>query len=322
MVKQLGQIKLHAALWIIVPLLLFATSAEAAKYAGESFTLGAGARPLALGGAFVALADDASGIYYNPAGLALATRNQVVLLHSETFGSLVNHDFVGFRHPVTMSGKAAGLGLGIYRVGGGGIKLTEWDADLGRPVVTEEVGHYDYLLLAGGGLQLSTKLRLGAAAKVIMRSLGHDSGYGLGVDLGMQYEPMTDLALGLAVRDASSSFLSYDNGTQESILPAVRLGGSYMLRFDQFTIRGIGETEILFEGRKYAAQLWMNNISADFRYGGELGYREVVFFRAGSDINRLTLGVGLRFDRFSLDGAFLDHPDLDNSYRLSLAVDF
>ncbi|MDE2291861.1 MAG: hypothetical protein KGL53_07240, partial [Elusimicrobia bacterium] len=38
--------------------------------AATFLTLGFGARPLALGESFVAVADDVSALYYNPAGLA------------------------------------------------------------------------------------------------------------------------------------------------------------------------------------------------------------------------------------------------------------
>ncbi len=322
MVNRLRRHRTRRSLRIAVLLLLAATPLWGAKYAGESFSLGANARALALGGGYTALSGDASGIYYNPAGLAQLVGNQAVLLHSETFGSLINHDFVAVARPTIMSGKEGGLGLGIYRVGGGGIKLTEWDADLGRPVVIEEVGHYDYLLQAGGGLKLSQKFRLGAAAKIIIRSLGNESGYGLGIDLGAQYQLSNSLGFGLTILNATSSFLSYDNGERESILPAVRLGGAFRRQMSSFSLLLTGETEVLFEGRQQAAQVWMNDLSADFRFGGELGFHEVIFFRAGSDIGKLTMGVGLRFNRFVVDGAFLDHPDLDNSYRLSLGVNF
>ena len=41
---------------------------------GEFLLLGAGARGLALGGAYAAMASDASALYYNPAGLSLMER--------------------------------------------------------------------------------------------------------------------------------------------------------------------------------------------------------------------------------------------------------
>ena len=73
----------------VLPALAFAKgpSTSAATY----LNLGFGARPLAVGEAYVALADDASALHYNPAGLAfpgpVKTRNsdksyEMLLSHS------------------------------------------------------------------------------------------------------------------------------------------------------------------------------------------------------------------------------------------------
>lgn len=297
-----------------------AAEALGAKYAGESFRLGAGARPLALGGAFVALSDDPSAVYYNPAGLALVGGKQLLLLHSETFGSLINHDFIAYSRPTRFGTRTGSIAIGIYRVGGGGILLTEWDADRGRPVVKSEESHYDYLMLFGGGFALSERWRAGGTAKVILRSLAQNSAWGLGIDCGLQYGRVDAFSAGLTISDLTSSFLSYDNGTRESILPSMRLGLSYARRFQPLLARVIADGEFLFEGRKSSAQYHTGNVSLDTHLGAELSYESLVYFRAGSDIGRLTFGVGLRFHRFRLDGAFMDHKDLDNSYRLSLNI--
>ena len=142
----------------------------------------------------------------------------------------------------------------------------------------------------------------------------------MGLDVGIQYDVAPDLALGLTVSDITSSFLSYDNGTRESILPSVKLGGSYAYHYQRLIARAIIDAEFLFEGRRSAAQFHTGRLSLDTHWGGELGYDNLVFFRAGSDIGRLTFGVGVAFNRFRLDGAFMDHKDLDNSYRLSLNI--
>ena len=47
----------------------FPSLSHATKYAGEFLYVGAGARALALGGAYVAMAGDATTAYWNPAGL-------------------------------------------------------------------------------------------------------------------------------------------------------------------------------------------------------------------------------------------------------------
>jgi hypothetical protein len=291
-----------------------------AKYAGESFKLGAGARPLGFGGAYVALASDPSSVYYNPAGLAQITGAQLLFLHSETFGSLINQDFVAYSHPMSLGDRPGALGIGIYRLGGGGILLTGWNADSSRLVVKSEENHHDYLLQLGGGYKVSDRWRAGGTAKVILRSLADNSAWGLGLDLGIQCDVSSSLTLGLTAADITSSFISYDNGSKESILPSVKLGGVYSYRRQWFTARVVGEGEFLFEGRDRAAQMSLGRASLDTHWGGELAYEDLVFFRAGSDIGRLTLGVGIGFNRFRLDAAFMDHKDLDNSYRLSLNI--
>jgi hypothetical protein len=126
--------------------------------------------------------------------------------------------------------------------------------------------------------------------------------------------------LGLTAADITSSFISYDNSTKESILPSVKLGGVYTFRHQWFTARVIADGDFLFEGRDKTAQISLGTVSLDTHWGGELAYENLVFFRAGSDIGRLTLGVGVSFSRFRLDAAFMDHKDLDNTYRLSLNI--
>jgi hypothetical protein len=304
----------------ILILTLLAPPLLAAKYAGEAFTLGASARPLALGGAFVALADDPSGLYYNPAGLGLVEGRQVSMLHSETYGSLVNHDYIAFTNPVILRKHPGSVAVGIYRVGGGGIILTEKDPETGGPVVISEKSHYDYLILLGGGVRVSERWRIGVNTKIIARSLAGSSAWGLGMDVGIQYGSLHGFAAGANLTNATSTFLSYDNGTRESILPALRIGATYSADIDQFTIRALVDSDVLFESRDAAAQVSMGTISLDSHLGGEVSYHEIVYFRGGSDIGRLSLGVGLKFNRFRLDGAFLDHNDLDNSYRISLNI--
>lgn len=292
----------------------------AAKYAGESFTLGAQARPMGMGGAYVALANDPSGLYYNPAGIAQLATQQVTLLHSATFGSLVNHDFIGYTRPIHLGSRSGSGGLALYRVGGGGIVLTERDPITGGPRVISEEGHYDYMAIVGAGLRWSERFRLGATAKVIIRSLAGNSAWGLGVDAGFQYGLAETMAFGASITNLTSTFLAYDNGTTESILPAVRFGGSSLLRADQFSIRVLADADLLFEGRDQSAQISVGGMSLDSHFGAEIGYQNLIFFRGGSDIDRLTLGVGVNYQRLRLDGAFMNHNDLDNSYRISLNI--
>ncbi len=56
--------------------------------------IGVGARAIAMGDAFIAVANDASALYWNPAGLVQTKEDQVIFSHNEWLVD-VKHDFVG-----------------------------------------------------------------------------------------------------------------------------------------------------------------------------------------------------------------------------------
>jgi hypothetical protein len=109
----------------ITTILFFAFQGEAqttiAKYAGEFLSIGVGGRALGMGDAYVAVANDVSAGYYNPAGLISLNYPQVALMHEERFGSLVNYDYAAIAIPY---GTDMSLGLSIIRLGVDGIPDT------------------------------------------------------------------------------------------------------------------------------------------------------------------------------------------------------
>src|SRR5437016_3665910 len=56
--------------------------------------IGVGARGVALGETFVAIANDASALYWNPAGLAQFPENEMIVAHAEYVVDL-KHEFLG-----------------------------------------------------------------------------------------------------------------------------------------------------------------------------------------------------------------------------------
>lgn len=71
--------------------------------------IGVGSRATSMGDAFVAISDDASALYWNPAGLVQFPDNQVIFSHNQYVVD-INHDFLGLvYHPSSMD--AIGLSV-------------------------------------------------------------------------------------------------------------------------------------------------------------------------------------------------------------------
>ncbi len=92
-----------------------------AKYAGEFLSIGVGGRALGLGGAYAALANDVSAGYWNPAALAQINYPEIMLMHDERFGGMLNYDFGAVAIPY---GKDVTFGMSVMRLGVDGIPDT------------------------------------------------------------------------------------------------------------------------------------------------------------------------------------------------------
>ncbi|MEW6049697.1 MAG: hypothetical protein AB1644_01345 [Candidatus Zixiibacteriota bacterium] len=302
--------------------------ANAAKYAGDPFSLGVGARPLALGGAVIAGPFDATAAYWNPAGMNRLDGRYLVAMHAETFGSLLNHDYVSYidsrERPNSL---IRAFGFYAYYLGGGGIKITELN-QFDRPVVLREESHADVLVGASVSGQIRSKVDFGLTGKIIYRDIGTETGMGLTLDAGVLYPVKPFAQIGLMVTDITSGFIRYsgktfDEGSNaESIYPTVKPGLMLSRQYREFTGRFMVSGDIKFEGLKYAAQYWSGPVSLDTHYGWELGYREMLFGRAGFDIGRFTAGAGLDIRNITVDFAYLHQANLDETFRVSAGYRF
>jgi len=308
-------------------LLLFSAQAFGAKYAGEFLSLGVGARALGMGGAFVGVADDVTACFWNPSGLSQLNRKQLSLMHAETFGSLLNQDFVAYAFPMMEEDRRSALAFSLQRLGGGGVKITDLEkrgleiSDTNRVVLLREESHADYALFFSYSHQMRSYLFWGANLKLIYRDVVTTSAFGIGADLAFLAKPYSFLSLGANLMDLTSSLLFYDNGTTETINPTTKLGLAINHQIQDFYLIFATDADIRYEGRKSAAQFWLGKLSADMHYGLEVSYKGKLSGRLGIDQGDFTAGAGLWINpAFGGDVAFLSHEELDNTYRISLLL--
>ena len=180
--------------------------------------IGVGARAVAMSGAYVALADDGSSMYWNPAGIVQSGKNELVLSHMEWLAD-IKYEFAGYMHQLNSN-----LGLGMYI---GFLHLAD------MPVTTEYHpfgnGEYfsynDMLVGLAGSLKMTDKFSFGVSVKYVREALDDLNMDGMMVDFGTYYWT------GYKTLRVAASMRNFG--------PEVRPAGTYMQR----TVNGTSETE-------------------------------------------------------------------------------
>jgi len=304
-----------------------------AKYAGEFMAIGVGGRALGMGGASVALAADVTAAYWNPAGLALVNYPEVVLMHDEQFGSVMNYDYGAVAIPF---GPRATLALGVLRLGVDDIPDTRnagvdingnvtYDPNEFSRIDPDRVTYFnaaDWAFSLSYACRRSEDFSYGANVKFIRRELGDNSATGVGFDVGARYTPVENLQLGAMLQDATTTFLAWDTGTNELISPTLKLGSAYRIDALGGMFTPAIDADLRFENRRYSSMVHIGPVSMDVHSGLEYGYRDLVALRVGySDVKQLTLGAGLSLPKLRIDYSFakFDGTDqLGNTHRISL----
>lgn len=321
-----------AAGWILAWGVSF-SSVTAGKYAGEFLAVGVGAKYLAMGGSAAAFVDDVTAMYWNPAGLAALSVTQVQVMHAERFAGIVNWDFAGVGVPLK-SGRT--LGVGFFRLGVDGVPLTKLQNEShslgevyytasGQPMRNEPYAYKyidpnDAALYVSYAVRRDSGIRVGGNVKIIRRSAGDYTAWGVGFDAGAMIRMRSWLHLGAMVQDITSTMLAWSNGTKELILPQIRLGFVSPFRIRRFGIGVASDVRIDFEGRSDAAQASLGRAGLDFFSGLELTYAERIGIRTGIDRGAFTIGTGFRIASIYLDYGFLSHTDLGGTHRISVTL--
>ncbi|MDX1701439.1 MAG: PorV/PorQ family protein, partial [Melioribacteraceae bacterium] len=145
--------------------------------AAKFLSIGVGPRANAMGGAFAAIANDASSMYWNPAGIGLVEKFEGIFTYTEMFAD-INLNYFGIVIP---AGDIGNIGVNVTALNIGEMDVTTEDFPEGTGE-TFTAGSYAFGL--SYARFITDNFVVGANIKYIRENIYNSSAEGLAIDIG------------------------------------------------------------------------------------------------------------------------------------------
>ncbi len=306
--------------------------------AAQFLKIGAGARAIALGGAYTALANDILSIYWNPAGLSrIPGTGEAVFNHSEWLAD-TQYDFAAFS---LNAGNTGSFGVQIisFRTPEEPVRTIQ------NPDGTGQVFDANSISLGVTyAKNLTDRFSIGLSAKFVQESIFNVSARGGAIDLGVLYDtPFKNVTLGASISNFGTKmklsgrdlFFNEDplpeSGSVDEVPAEFRTESFDMPLNLKFGLAWhvVNSQDVHIVAVADGAQ---PNDNTEFVNGGvEVGLRNTLFLRGGykglfleNSEQGATFGVGIRYDavgtNLKLDFGWADFGRLDNVKFVTFAI--
>jgi len=292
---------------ITVATLIF--SATILSAAGETaldfMRINVGARPAGMGEAFVAVADETSAMYWNPAGLGFMKSTELQGMYSSWIGD-VSYGYLGFATPT----KDGTFGAGVQYV------TTPDTPRLSNGQKIGEFSYHDLALTLPYASKMSEDFALGVNLKIIESVISDNRLNALTWDFGALYKtPVDGLSVGLAGQNL------FGKAGEDRLPITIRVGSAYappLFSFaSDFLISAeLGKAEKNPGYYAIGVENWWSNI-----IGVRCGYKCYTDEKQNLSMDpmtRLRAGITIRIQELSVDYAIAPFDSLGDAHRISL----
>jgi hypothetical protein len=311
----------RSALALLV-LLLLPLSAEGAQIfekvgtlGGQSLKIGVGARAAAMGDAYVALSDDATAVYWNPAGIARLAGQSISLNHT-SYPANILFDQAAYVFNIKWIPGMIGVNVRALTMSRDIVRTTYLPDGTGD---TFDAGEWAYGLSYARAL--TDKFSAGLSVNYIQTGLDDVKGSSTTFDFGTLYDVgVMGAKIGMSIQNLGSDMTFIDEKVKMPVF--FRVGGS-------FDVMQQGDNRLIAS----AEFTHPPDNSEKLNLGAEYGFHDFFFLRGGYKLNYdtqgLTAGFGVKFPLTivkssvaRLDYAYQDMDFLGATHRVSVNVGF
>lgn len=282
--------------------------------AGAQFLeLGVSARAIGMGEAFLSICDDASAVYYNPAGLIQLRQREALFTHISYLAD-INYEFAALAYPTPKFGGV--WGVSFLMLDAGDMPFAGKYEHALNP--TQTFTAKEYALSFSYARSLTDRFNVGGTLKIIDELYDTERATGWAADMGTLYD---------------TGFRGFKIGMMISNFgPDLKfISEAYPLPMN-FKFGGVMD---IFRGENHRAVFALegghpNDNLEKFNGGVEYWFKDLFSLRFGNyfeyDTGGITAGGGVRLNvsqaKLSIDYGYHDMGFLEGMHRFSLGVIF
>jgi hypothetical protein len=314
------------------------TGTTAAKF----LSIGVGPRAIAMGGAYTAIAQDVSAIYWNPAGISSLEQMQAMFSYTSLYEG-IHLSYFGLVIP---SGTIGNFGLSVTAINYGQIGVTTESLPDGTGE-TYTPASYDFGV--SFARNVTVDFAVGATVKVVTENIYHSNATGIAFDVGTIF---TTPFYGVKFASSISNFgtkmrMSGDDLTVLYNVNTQRAGSNSTvdasIATDQFDLPlklqiGMSRDFTFFDDQKFTLAVdgvVPNDNNEWVNIGGEFAlFDNMIFLRGGykslflqNTQEGLTMGMGVKYKKagyidIGIDYSYQQYKYLGNVNSFGILLNF
>ncbi len=290
----------------------------------EFLKIGVGGRATAMGESFIAIANDASALYWNPAGLVQFDQNQLMFSHNQWVVDIY-HDFFGGVYHLDATNA---VGVSFISLSTKDMPVTTEFAPFGTG---EYFGYGDIAFAVSYSRKMTDKFSFGGTVRYIEETLDKLKMRGVMIDLGTYYWT----GLGSTRFAVTVSNFGNQLAPDGKVVLVGKREKSDWQSFSPPTIFRIGFAFEPYESgdNRITTSIQLNHPndnSENVVTGFEYSWKDIIFLRGGYKFNvdeqNYSFGFGanipLRIAYCTVDYSFSNFERLGNAQRFSIILGF